>query len=270
MSDPDSPPPQPAISRLIGRFNINEFLTLLVASGSLAVSGLSYCASRENGDIKQAITNLSTLAEQTKREADIHEKQLGMLSEQISYQKEQTGQIAAQTVAITKSADAQIRSSTAQKSAADTQRRSQEPLLSMSQLWLQGFKDPADDDDRIALRLKFNFRNEGGAALVTSIGSNLLISANDPVRIPQLIMTRESDVSVSASTLLLLREPMTIRFHKTDIDAVNAGRRNIYLAVRIKFKDVSREQHDQCFIYKIKVANGEGADYFPLLALPGC
>src|ERR1700733_4813484 len=58
------------------RLTLNEWLTLLVGLGSLVVGYLGYLNALDTTDIKKAVGNLSTLATQTKRQADITQDQL--------------------------------------------------------------------------------------------------------------------------------------------------------------------------------------------------
>jgi hypothetical protein len=57
------------------RLTINEWLTFFVASGSLAVSILTWRTVADTSDIKTAIGNLTELATQTKRQADATHEQ---------------------------------------------------------------------------------------------------------------------------------------------------------------------------------------------------
>ena len=57
------------------RLTVNEWLTFLVGSGSLAVSILTWRTVADTSDIKTAIGNLSELATQTKRQADATREQ---------------------------------------------------------------------------------------------------------------------------------------------------------------------------------------------------
>ena len=54
----------------------SEWLTFLVAAGSLAVAFPTYRNAADTSDIKNAIGNLSELATQTKRQADATRDQL--------------------------------------------------------------------------------------------------------------------------------------------------------------------------------------------------
>lgn len=68
--------------RLLQRLTLSEWLTLLVAVGSLAVSGLTYLNAADTADLKKAVGSLTALASQTKRQADAANGQIGELRRQ--------------------------------------------------------------------------------------------------------------------------------------------------------------------------------------------
>jgi hypothetical protein len=64
------------------RLTVNEWLTLLVGVGSLAVSFLTWRTVADTSDIKAAIRNLSDLAVQTERQADAASGELAEMREE--------------------------------------------------------------------------------------------------------------------------------------------------------------------------------------------
>ena len=137
------------------RLTTNEWLTFLVAVGSLVVSFLTYRNAADTSDIQHAIGNLSELATQTKRQADATHEQLGAVRDQVSALKDQaeeaklqTAAIAKQTEAIKASSDAAIRSAEATISAARAQQtmaevtaQAQKPDVDLAELTVNGLNE---------------------------------------------------------------------------------------------------------------------------------
>lgn len=84
------------IKDFLGRLTLNDKLTLLVAVGSLAVALLGYVNSLDTSKLSEAVSHLSDLAKQTKREAN------GMRDQLAEIKKEAAAAVAqAQTASAT-------------------------------------------------------------------------------------------------------------------------------------------------------------------------
>lgn len=90
-------PPKSETSLIRKRLCKNEWLTTLigigsfvVAVGSLCVAWLTYQTSKDTKDIKNAVTTLSDLAKQNKRQADNSDLTAKKLADQLGEMKEQT------------------------------------------------------------------------------------------------------------------------------------------------------------------------------------
>jgi hypothetical protein len=75
----------------LARLTVNEWLTFLVGAGSLIVSALTYKNASDTSDLKNAVRNLTNLAQETKRQAD---NSLGQLTEMRSEQRPWVGLLA--------------------------------------------------------------------------------------------------------------------------------------------------------------------------------
>jgi hypothetical protein len=89
------------------RLSLSEWLTFLVGAGTLAVAVLGYINALDTTDIKHAVSDISALATQTKREADQLHDQFGQIKRQaddadteVKTLGQQFGQMQQQTVAL--------------------------------------------------------------------------------------------------------------------------------------------------------------------------
>jgi len=88
----------------LGRLSINEWLTFFVGLGSLVISYFTYQNAADTKDIKDAVSNLSTLATQTKRQADFTKGQLDQVRREADAVSGQLDEMKKQTGAFQKSA----------------------------------------------------------------------------------------------------------------------------------------------------------------------
>jgi hypothetical protein len=90
-------------NRLINTERLNllvAFGVFVVGLGSFIVAMLAWRTAAGSIDIKAAISNLSTLATETKRQADGTRDQLGAMREQVGVLKDQVTEATARTAAI--------------------------------------------------------------------------------------------------------------------------------------------------------------------------
>lgn len=272
--DENSDPAHAAPSRagFLKRLSVNEWLTflvglssLVVGVGSLVVSYQSYIASQDNRDIRKAITNLAVLAQQTKRQADSSDQQLEVLKEQALDQRQQTKAISDQTVAITGSATATVKSAQAQIIASDLARGAQAPRPVLQSLSLTGFGEKPNADGLVELTYKWELANRGGALTVKDFGFSMLAGLDLPLEMPKIAMSPGNDIVVTSAlnSGFSTTESLKVYFPKTFIDAINSKKLYMFFYGRISYTDVSGRVHIQCFGYRLTIKDGQSVYFAP-------
>ena len=159
---------RPTYKALWREIRIIDVINCLLGVAMLLVAIAAYRIAGDTSDIKSAISNLSDLAIQTKRQADAMSDQLAAVREQVAALKEQaaeaklqTDAISQQTAAIKATSDANIKSAQAQQTLAEITARAQRPDVDLVELEISGFNTP-DKDGIVPVNLTWRFRNTGG------------------------------------------------------------------------------------------------------------
>ena len=74
---------QDGARNLLRRITVNEWLTFLVGVGSLVISYLTYQNAADTSDLKAAVSNLTNLASEARRQADAMQIQAKVMQEQL-------------------------------------------------------------------------------------------------------------------------------------------------------------------------------------------
>ena len=75
----DHQPHKPNLFNRLGPFPIKEWLTFLIALGSLAISYFTYRNAADTSNLMNAITTLVDMSKQVKRQADLTQEQLALI-----------------------------------------------------------------------------------------------------------------------------------------------------------------------------------------------
>lgn len=275
-------------ARLLARLSLNEWLTTLLGAAALAVSVLTYINSSDTRDIKRAVGDLGTLAQQTgtlaqqtKRQADAVEKQLGRvdsqvgaLKEQVAEAKLQTAAISRQTDAITASSEAAIRAAEANVKSADAQKRmadvttkAQLPSVSLTELTVEGIDGAPDENGQVVFKTNWTFRNTGGGAFkAKDVEFGLWIGPAISPQMPQGIHVAGNDyvISNSLTSSFSLKEPFDLRFPAGSRDLLKTGAAHLFFWAKFKYEeDGSGLPHTKCFGEEVYVRKGEATGFRP-------
>jgi hypothetical protein len=269
--------------RPLRRLSINEGLTLFVGACSLIVSFLTYLNAANTSDIKQAVKGLSTLAVQTKRQADETKRQadgvgrqLAFLSQQVDEAKAQTKAISEQTdaiksssIAAVKSAGAQIASAEAQKNMADVTARAQRPDVDLSELTVAAFTAEPDKNGYVNIMLTWMFRNTGGSALtVKSVKYNLYAGDKLPDAMPALNDFNGLDTVITPTITSVFAPAQVIRLglKKEMRDGIENGSLSLFFYASFEYQDGLGVDHRKCFGRRIILESGSAISSFSVPA----
>ncbi len=265
-----------------------EVANTLAAVGSLVVAIVALIIASDTSDIKSAVSNLGSLAQQTARQAKALEDQFGQIKQQttdigsearalqrqadaqtgqLAEAQKQTKAIAEQTQAIKQTSTAEIQSAQAQKRMADVTAQAQLPGIDLQELRVNGLKaDTEKSDGRVPFTLYWSFHNTGGSALkVKDVRFGLQFTAALPQQMP-------SDLLVSNGNDIVLTNGITSAFHPIDPipmrsnpearDAVISGKSKIFFMAVFQYEDSTGNPHQKCFGRQIILKEGTGdGDY---------
>jgi hypothetical protein len=262
------------------RLTTNEWLTFLVAVGSLVVSFLTYRNAADTSDIQHAIGNLSELATQTKRQADNTHEQLGAVRDQVSALKDQaeeaklqTAAIAKQTEAIKASSDAAIRSAAATSSAARAQQKMAEvtaqahkPDVSLVELTVNGLNDEPDKDGLVHPIILWRFQDTGGSSFtVKDVIFGVWPGEALPEEMPTGFRVDGAGVVVTngSTSTLSSQKPFSFHLPKDIRDALNRGDTKLFFFAKVEYLDNLNGEHSRCFGREIKLKDGSSTSAVP-------
>lgn len=300
QEDPAPPPAGETTSeretrrRLQWRLNTNETLTLVVSVASLVVAAGSFLSAADTREMKTAVGNLGSLAQETKRSADAMNKQIAYLqaqvgeakeqtkaiSAQVIEAKEQTKAISAQTEAIRASADANIRSSEAnirsseanirsalaQKRMADLTAKAQEPGVDLKELAVTELMQPPNAEGNVPFKAMWEFRNTGGSAFkAKKVVYGFWVGDSLPERFPAGTTVAGNDyvITNSITSALKLREPATLFMPAAARDAVTSGRKQLFFYAKFEYADNNGDVYIKCFGAVLPIRDGQSVGYAP-------
>jgi hypothetical protein len=255
----------------------SEWLTFLVAAGSLAVAFATYRNAADTSDIKNAIGNLSELATQTKRQADATRDQLGAVRDQVGALRDQaeeaklqTAAIAKQTEAIKASSDAAIRSAEANISAANAQRKmaevtaqAQKPDVDLMELTVNGLNGEPDKDGIVHPTLFWRFRDTGGSSftvkdVIFGVWTGDALPQEMFQEMPQAIRFDGIGVVVtnSIASAFAPKNPLLLNIPKDTRDALNRGDKKLFFFAKFEYWDNLKNEHSRCFGREFTLKDG--------------
>ncbi len=249
-----------------------------VGVAMLLVAIVALIVASDTSDIKHAVNNISTLATQTKREADALNEQLTQIrrqadalaaqvdqmkrqakaTENMAYSaqgqlaeiRKQTVAISYQTRAITASSGAQAQAADAQRKMADITARAQKPDVDLMELSISGLKSAPDKDGGVTVPVSWRFRNSGGSALaVVSVEFGLWFGAALPNQMPKGTFVGGNDVEVlpQITSAFSLRDPWKFVLKKKVADAVSSRTENLFFFAVFRYRDKNGDTHYRCF-----------------------
>lgn len=264
---------------LLGRLSVNEWLTLLLAVGSLTVSYMTFRGSQDNTELRNAIQNISRLADQTKRQADGTNAQLAEIKRQadssvIIAQAAKESALAShaqalalteQTTAIKASSSANIVASEAQRKLADVAALAHRPVPDLSQLSIGGLRSTPSKEGLVTVPVQFRFRNVGGTTfLVKRVEFGLWVGGGLPDVMPRNRFKIDgSGISVAprATSFFGPVNPIQMRLRKDIADAVNRNESKIFFYAAFHYIDQSDVEQMRCFAREIQMKD-DGASEF--------
>jgi hypothetical protein len=157
------------IRGFLQRLTVNEGLTLLVAFATLGVSVRSCQISADQSEMTKAIATLSTLAEQTKRQADVQGDQLNQMAAETNALNEQAGSANQQAQGVAKQADIASKSLIANNRA----------WLAVSGANLEGSADQLAQPHKVRIYYS-NIGNSPATALTMKSQARIALGVKDP------------------------------------------------------------------------------------------
>jgi hypothetical protein len=284
-----APPPAPSadkagVLKAWTRLDINERLTAVLAAGalltgvgSLTVSFLAWRTAADTTDIKAAISNLSTLATETKRQANgIHDQlgamkdqvgamrdQVGALKEQVGEAKLQTKAISEQTTAIKATSDANVRSAQAQQRMADITATAQTPAVALRELKVEGLDAEPDKEGMVPFKLFWRFADTGGSSFTAKrIIYGLFAGKALPDKMPEGIVFDGQEVVVTPAitSAFAPASPLELRMGKDMRDNVTKHGSKLFFFARFEYEDTLGALHARCFGREF-ILKGSSSDF---------
>ncbi|HLZ75453.1 hypothetical protein [Phenylobacterium sp.] len=246
--------PEPPIRRYRG-LTVAEWLTagvglgsVVIGIGSLAVAWLTYENGKDTRDIKRAIASLTTLAEQTKRQADNSAGQLAVLRDQV-------GETRRQTTAIEASATANAKSAEAQRKAADIDVSTTRAALTLSDPNIFLYSGEIDENATILVKIRPEFSNIGSTSIYLGAGEyHIFIGGGLPAVPPNTPTNRfggANDLVSQPHSTFGPTDPIEFRITKAESNEIEAGRDNVYIYGFINFTDFLQKRGKYCFAYRV-------------------
>jgi hypothetical protein len=257
---------RPTYKMLWREIRIVDLINCFVGGVMLLVAIATYRVASDTSDIKTAISNLSELANQTKRQADAMSDQLGAIREQVTALKEQAAEakrqteaISQQTEAIKASSDANIKSAVAQQKMAEVAAQAQKPDVDLFELTLNGLDSKPDDNGMVTLALMYRFRDTGGSALTVK-AVRYGVQAGDalPEQMPDGVTLNGSGLVIlnSITSAFSPKEAIKVMLPKTQTDAVMNGSTKVFFFARFEYWDYLHAEHVRCFGRQFYFQNG--------------
>jgi hypothetical protein len=260
---------RPTYKTLWREIRIIDVINCFVGGAMLIVAIAAYRVASDTSDIKTAISNLSELANQTKRQADAMSDQLGAIREQVTTLKEQAAEtklqteaISQQTAAIKASSDANIKSALAQQKMAEVATQAQKPDVDLFELTISGLNSEPDINGSVTVVLVWRFRNTGGSALTAkNVRWGALIGNVLPEQMPDGATTDGGGIVVvnSIASAFSLKDPIKLSVPKTQADAVMNGSLKALFFARFEYWDTLHAEHAKCFGRQFIVQNGSSS-----------
>ncbi len=280
----------PSALLFLRELNTNERITALLAFGSicigagaLAVAYETWQTARDSSDIKAAIGNLSTLAVQTKRQADGQRDQLAALREQVAEARAQTRAISEQTNAIKTSSAAALRTAAAQAKIADVEIKTAQaeiaaaqaqeisaravaqanlPSLFLSSIEFNGLDASPDASGQITIKVKPIFGNNGGTMFqgATIFSLTYIPLSTDPDFSKSFIFGG-NEISTPNGGAFYPTQPVSVTLPKNIAASFLDGKVPLFIAGGTTYTDAAKQQHQWCFAY-IVMHRPEGFAYY--------
>ncbi|MBV8975845.1 MAG: hypothetical protein JOZ13_00535 [Alphaproteobacteria bacterium] len=262
-----------------------DAINTLVALGTLAVAFAALQVAKDTSDIKSAVKNISTLATQTKREADAIsgqfaqvKRQADALGAQVDQMKRQaiatetmarnsqsqTRAISAQTKAITDSSGAQQRAADAERKMADVTAQAQKPDVGIDELRVGSLNATPDKAGLVNGNLFWRFRNTGGSALtVIQVEFGLWIGDALPRQMPkgQVFAGQDIVVTPTITSAFAPKDPLAIMLDKATADLIVGGKTKLFFFAVFKYRDRLGTEHSRCFGRQFVFQGGPGSDF---------
>jgi hypothetical protein len=261
---------RPTYKTLWREIRIIDLINCFVGVAMLIVAIAAYYIASNTSDIKSAISNLSDLAIQTKRQADAMSDQLGAVREQVAALKEQAAEtklqteaISQQTAAIKASSDANIKSAKAQQTLAEVTARAQRPDVDLMELEISGLNNAPDKDGIVPVNLTWRFRNTGGSALtVKDVRFGVQTGEALPEIMPDGVILNGSGIVVinSITSAFSPKDPLPMQLPQAQADAAMNGSVKVFFFARFEYWDSLRTEHAKCFGRQFLLKNG--SSYF--------
>jgi len=227
------------------------------------VAWLTYENGKDTRDIQRAISSLTLLAEQTKRQADATTGQLGVLREQVAEAKKQTKAISQQTTAIKASADAGVKSADAQTRAADISASATRAIVATKELQISGFAaEPRDGHVRITA--KPTFVNVGGSSLRPGVTTFALYLGAELPTVPNFAGATKfggNDNTTRPGDIFFPNEMIEYDISPETAKEVVAGRLRVFVYGKVDYTDASAQPGAFCFAYEVQIKNGSAASF---------
>ena len=252
------------------RLSFNQKLTLIFAAvsllsslASLGVAVVAVMLAANTKDIKHAISNLSELAIQTKRQADNTTGQLEALRQQVGEAKAQTKAISQQTDAIKNTSTASIKAATAQQRMADVTAKANAPDVDLVELKVNALDEPADATGMVSVTLFWRFKNTGGSAFTARrVMYGLQLGDALPDKMPEgsyidgngLVITPE------ITSAFALAEPLKLAIPAKLAADLKDHRARLFFFARFEYEDKLGTPHAKCFGREL-IVRGGGASY---------
>ena len=248
---------RPTYKTLWREIRIIDLINCFVGVAMLIVAIAAYRIASDTSDIKSAISNLSDLAIQTKRQADAMSDQLGAVREQVTALKEQAAEtklqteaISQQTAAIKASSDANIKAAQAQQIMAEVTARAQRPDVDLMELTISGLNNEPDKNGIVPVNLFWRFRNTGGSALtVKDVRFGVQTGEALPDIMPDGVVFDGSGIVVvnSITSAFSPKDPLKLEVQKAQADAVLNGSLKAFFFARFEYWDSLHIEHAKCF-----------------------
>jgi len=248
---------RPTYKMLWREIRIIDLINCFVGAAMLIVAIAAYRIASDTSDIKSAISNLSDLAIQTKRQADAMSDQLGAVREQVAALKEQAAEtklqteaISRQTAAIKASSDANIKAAQAQEKMAEITAQAQKPDVDLMELTISGLKNEPDQNGVTGVDLFWRFRNTGGSALtVKDVRFGVLTGDGLPEEMPSGVVFDGSGIVVvnSITSAFSPKDPIKLQVPKDQASAAVNGLLKVFFFARFEYWDSLHAEHAKCF-----------------------
>jgi hypothetical protein len=263
-------------TRYLG-LTIAEWLTAVIgvgsivtAAGSLWISWLTYQNSRDTRDLKVAVSNLSELAKQTKRQADALNGQLELVRSQVGEAKRQTAAISKQTSAIQVSSEAQVKSADAQKRAADLGASAVRVRIALSTLNIEGFDTKTAKDGLVEIKLRPQFANVGGVSFVTGEERISLFTGSQLPPTPDYSGAGKvggNDLAVQPHSTFGATNPLITRLPTSTVQDILDGKKFAYVYGTVEYVDATDRPGRWCFAVQVVFSDG-APNYFKTVGGP--